>query len=278
MALWTVAGVQMDCRLGDRAANLAKIIEGLQAAALRGARLVVFPECALTGYSYESREEALAQAEPLPGPTTDAVALACRQLGTWAVFGLLERDDASRLFNACALVGPDGFVASYRKIHLPVLGVDRFATPGDRPFAVHDLGGLRVGLNICYDGSFPESSRILTLLGADLIVLPTNWPTGARAAACYLTPARALENHVYYLAVNRVGEERGFRFIGQSRALDYDGEILAAAGEAEEIITATIDPEASRTKHVVVVPGKHEVNRVGHRRPEMYGPLTSQGG
>ena len=75
---------------------------------------------------------------------------------------MLERDGA-RLFNACALVGPTGLVANYRKIHLPFLGVDRFTTPGDRPFAVHDLGGLRVGMTICYDGSFPESARVLML-------------------------------------------------------------------------------------------------------------------
>ena len=152
------------------------------------------------------------------------------------------------------------------------MGVDRFATPGDRPFAVHDLGGLRLGMNICYDGSFPESARVLTLLGADLIVLPTNWTTDARAA-CHLPEARALENHVYYLAVNRAGEERGFRFVGRTRLIDYRGELLAAAGDGEEIISAVIDPEKARNKRVVVVPGKHEVNRVGDRRPEMYGRL-----
>ncbi len=274
MATWTIAGVQTDCRLGDPATNLARMRARLREAAGRGARLIVFPECALTGYGYDSLDEALPYAEPLPGPASDAFATDCRALGVWAVFGLLERDERGRLFNACALVGPTGFLAGYRKIHLPVLGIDRFATPGDRPFAVHDLGGLRVGMNICYDGSFPEAARVLTLLGADLIVLATNWPTGARAAACYLTQARALENHVYYLAVNRVGEERGFRFLGQSRAVDFNGDILAGAGDAEEIIRAEIDPEAARRKHVVIVPGKHEVNRVGHRRPEMYGPLV----
>src|SRR5256885_901773 len=73
---------------------------------------------------------------------------------------------------------------------------------------------LRIGMNICYDGSFPEAARCLMLLGADLIVLPTNWPTGAISTAKTLIPARALENHLYYAAVNRVGTERGFQFIG----------------------------------------------------------------
>ena len=157
MSHWKIAGVQMDCRLGETAANLAVLRRRLREAAARGARLVVFPECALTGYGFRNKEEARSHAETLPGPASDAVAADCRELGTWAAFGLLERD-GDRLFNACALVGPGGLVASYRKVHLPFMGVDRFATPGDRPFAVHDLGGLRVGLNICYDGSFPEAA------------------------------------------------------------------------------------------------------------------------
>src|SRR5262249_49825589 len=154
----------------------------------------------------------------------------------------------------------------------PFMGVDRFTTPGDRPFAVHDLGGLRVGMNICYDGSFPESARVLTVLGADLVVLPTNWPTGARTPV-QLGAARALATHTYYAAVNRVGEERGFTFIGQSRVIDPAGELLAEAGEGAGIIVAEIDPQEARHKRVVKIPGEHEIDRVGHRRPEMYGPL-----
>jgi len=232
MSLWKIAAVQIDCRLGDVPANLRAVRIGLRDAARLGARLAVFPECALTGYCFESREEALPFAEPAPGPSTAAIAADCRELGVWAVVGMVERDDAANLFNACALVGPAGFVTTYRKIHLPYLGVDRFTTPGDRPFAVHDLGGLRIGMHICYDGSFPESARVLTVLGADLLVLPTNWPTGAAPTIRHLTAARSLENHVYSVAVNRVGEERGFRFVGQSRIIDCDGELLASAGAA----------------------------------------------
>jgi predicted amidohydrolase len=278
MATWKIAGVQMDCRLGDKRHNLEMIRARLREAAGQGARLVVFPECALTGYAFESKEEAGPHAEPLPGPSTEALAADCRQLGVWAAYGLLERADATgALYNACALVGPKGLVAGYRKIHLPFLGVDRFTTPGDRPFAVHDLGGLRVGMTICYDGSFPESTRVLALLGADLVLLPTNWPTGARTTAQFLVQARALENHLYYLAVNRAGEERGFRFIGQSRAVECGGELLALGGDGEEIVYADVDPDRARQKQVVKIPGKYEINRVADRRPEMYGPLTDRG-
>src|SRR4051794_7523708 len=113
MPNWTVAGVQMDCALGDVARNRAAVVAKLHAAADRGAKLAVFPECALTGYGFDSREQARAAAEPLPGPTTDAVASACAKLGVWAVYGMLEAAPGGKLFNACALVGPNGFVAGY---------------------------------------------------------------------------------------------------------------------------------------------------------------------
>src|SRR5438874_2632676 len=89
MPTWTVAGVQMDCRLADKPANLRAMTDRLAAAADRGARLVVFPECALTGYGFESRGQAGAAAEPLPGPAADAIAAACARRNVWAVFGLL---------------------------------------------------------------------------------------------------------------------------------------------------------------------------------------------
>ncbi|MBV8072549.1 MAG: carbon-nitrogen hydrolase family protein, partial [Acidobacteriaceae bacterium] len=179
------------------------------------------------------------------------------------------------LFNASVLLGPKGIAATYRKIHLPFLGVDRFTTPGDQPFAVHDLGGLRIGMNICYDGGFPESARCLMLLGADLIVLPTNWPTGAIGMAKTVIATRAIENHVYYAAVNRIGTERGFRFIGMSRILDCRGEFLAVSDSAEPaILYAEIEPEVARNKHIVHVPGKYELHRTAHRRPEMYGAIV----
>ena len=276
MPTWTVAGVQMDCRLADAPANVAAMTAKLAAAADRGAKLVVFPECALTGYGFESRAAVRRAAEPVPGPSTDALARQCARLGVWAVFGLIEADAATgKLFNACALVGPTGFVASYRKIHLPCLGADRFTDPGDRPFAVHDLGGLKLGMNICFDGSFPESSRILTLLGADLIVLPTNWATNARKMAELVSAARAWENHVYYLAVNRVGDEAGFSYLGLSSAADYFGNVLHWAPEREEaIFTIEVDPLAARQKRVVHCHGVYEIDRVNWRRPELYGPLV----
>src|SRR5205823_4449337 len=208
-----IAAVQMDCRLADKAHNLATIQNRLRETAAQGARLAIFPECALTGYSFESKEEDWPHAETIPGPTTETLSALCRELGIWVIFGSHEREQ-QHLFNACALVGPKGETVSYRKIHLPCLGVDRFTAPGDRPFTVHDLGGLRVGMTICYDGSFPESSRVLALLGAELIVLPTNWPEAARKAAQLLVPARALEDGAHHAGAHRGGGGGGLHFMG----------------------------------------------------------------
>jgi predicted amidohydrolase len=271
--MWKIAAVQMDCRLADRDHNLELIKTHLRSAARQEARLIIFPECALTGYCYDSKAEAWHHAEPISGPSTLALAAECEQFGVWVVVGMLEAHE-SQLFNSCALIGPKGIVATYRKIHLPFLGVDRFTTPGDRPFAVHDLGGLRLGINICYDGSFPEAARCLMLLGADLIALPTNWPPGAASTVKYLIQARALENRVYYAAVDRVGDERGFHFIGQSRIVDVSGELMAHTDtDQPTILYADIDPDRARDKRIVNIPGKHEIHRTADRRPEMYGPI-----
>ncbi|MBI4602166.1 MAG: carbon-nitrogen hydrolase family protein [Planctomycetes bacterium] len=268
-----MAGVQMDFEIGRKDDNLARMLDAMHAVAGRGARFVVFPECALTGYCFESKEEAMPYAETLPGPAVERVAATCRELGAFSVFGLLERD-GDRLFNACALVGPEGLLGSYRKVHLPYLGVDRFTTPGDRPFQVHAAGAARIGMTICYDGSFPEAARILALEGADLIVLPTNWPPGAETTAAYVPNARALESHVYYAAVNRVGTERGFRFIGGSKICHPTGTTLAeAAHERGEVLYAEVDLTVPRQKRLVRVPGKHVIDRFADRRPELYGRI-----
>lgn len=276
MNTWRIAGVQMDCRLGDNPANWTEIRTRLRETAALEAKLVLFPECALSGYGFGRKEDAWPHAETIPGPTTQQLGEECRKLGVWAALGMLEKEEATgRLFNSCALVGPAGQIFNYRKLHLPFLGVDRFATRGDRPLAVHDLGGLRVGINICYDGSFPEASRVLALMGADLILLPTNWPTKALCTAQYLAAARALENRVYYMAVNRIGNESGFYFIGQSRIHDCTGDLLAVCDhDRPAILAADIDPARARQKRIVHVPGEYEIDRVNDRRPEMYSLLT----
>lgn len=275
MNRWKIAAVQMDCVLGNRAENLHRIEERLQEASRKAANFVIFPECTLSGYAFDSLEEARQAAETVPGPSIAMIAQVCQRLNLWTVFGLLEAD-GDRVYNSAVLVGPSGMLARYRKIHLPFVGADRFTTPGDEPFAVHDIGGLRIGMSICYDGSFPETTRILALLGADLVVLPTNWPAGAESTVKYLVQCRALENHVYYAAVNRVGTERETTYIGQSRIVDVNGELLAvASAEEETILFAELDVMRPRNKQVVRIPGKFLLHRLNDRRPEMYGPLVA---
>jgi len=272
------AAVQMEPKLGNVEENLDRILAGLEQAAADGAKLVVFPECALSGYGFGSREEGLAHAVASDGREVVKVAELARRTQCGCIFGLLERA-GSRLFNACVLIGPDEVKGIYRKVHLPFLGVDMFVDPGDLAFAVHELEGLRIGMHICYDGAFPETARVLTLLGADVLVLPTNWPTHSECAAEHMIPTRAMENTVYVMAVNRVGVESGFRFIGASSIADPSGTILARAGaEAEQTLFADIDPVRSRAKHLVRVPGRHEVNRIADRRPGFYGPLVEPNG
>ncbi len=275
MQLIKIAGVQFDVQLARTADNLQRMLAFLQRTTEAGATLTIFPECALTGYCFESAEEARPYAESIPGPATEALAQACRRHGGYVVFGMLESHDQA-LYNAAVLVGPKGVVGAYRKIHLPFLGIDKFTTYGDRPFAVHTADDLRVGINICYDGSFPEAARCLMLLGADLIALPTNWPPGAQCVAECSIRCRALENSVYFAAVNRVGNERGFDFIGQSQIADPKGRLLhCASRDAEEVFYADCDLELSRRKHLVRVPGEHEIDRLADRRPEMYEPLVA---
>ena len=274
LTTFRVAGVQMEPRLGRLEENLGVILERLGQAAAAGAHLAVFPECALSGYGFSSREEGFAHAVPVGGPEVGKVVALAAKTGCACAFGLLERD-GTRLFNACVLVGPRGVIGSYRKVHLPYLGIDMFVDPGDRPFAVHDVDGLRVGMHICYDGSFPETARVMTLLGADLLILPTNWPTHSECAAEHMIATRAMENTVYVMAVNRVGVESGFRFIGSSSISDPSGKTLARAGaDREESIIAEIDPQLARNKHLVRVPGRHEIDRIADRRPAFYGPLV----
>jgi predicted amidohydrolase len=265
-----IAGVQMDIEIGNPESNLAKMLGKLEETKGEGAKLTIFPECALTGYCFDTRDEAAPYAEPIPGPSCDKLAEACNRLNVFAVIGMLEAA-GDKLFNACALVGPGGIAANYRKIHLPFLGIDRFTDPGDRPFAVHDAAGMRVGMNICYDSSFPESARVMSLDGADLIALPTNFPPGAECTAAHVINTRAMENNVYYACVNRVGIERGFSFIGQSKICDPSGKVLAEARHTDEaIIYAEVDVERARTKRIERVPDKHIIDRFKDRRPEMY--------
>jgi len=270
-----VAGVQMDIEIKEKQRNLAKARSSCEEASRHGARIVIFPELTLTGYAYADVHEIASVSEPVPGPSTESLHRMCKEHGILALVGLIERHEGS-CFNSATLIGPEGIVGTYRKVHLPYLGADKLVSPGDTPFTVYETPYGRLGWIICYDGSFPESVRVLALKGAELVALCTNWPDDPDSACSqkYIVPARAVENHVNYFAVNRVGCERGVAFLGKSIFVDFEGHKLAEASpDKEEIIYGEVDLRKARESQIVVAPGQYEMDRMKHRRPEFYGPI-----
>ena len=268
-----VAAVQMDVKILEKERNLENILASLEYAAGAGAGIIVFPECALTGYCFGAREEAEPVAETVPGPSSEKLSTAAKSLDCTAIVGLLERD-GDRIFNAAAVVTPQGIAGTFRKLHLPYLGIDRFVAPGDKPFPVFETAHGKIGINICFDCSFPEAGRILKLKGAQLLAISTNWPMGSDSWQ-HTPKVRATENHFHVVVADRVGEERGFRFVGHSQIVDFTGKTLAEAGETEEtILVANLDLAGADRNRVVRVPGQWEFDRIAARRPEMYGPLS----
>lgn len=256
---------------GDRDGNVRLARAAIEAASAEGARLVVFPEASLTGYVFHDRESARASAIERAGGELVDIAATCRVANAWAVVGAVERA-GDRLHNSLFLVSPEGVAGHYRKLHTLCLGVDRFTTPGSEPPSVFDTPLGRIGLNICYDGTFPETARALKLAGAQLIVLPTNWPNLRLKRE--QVRIRAYENHVNYLAVNRIGTEEGVAFHGGSMAADSRGELLAEIGDGPGLMHVSFDLEAADSNRVVEADGEYEYDYVADRRPELYGRLT----
>jgi len=269
-----VAVAQIDPQLGEKEQNLATCVARMEEAAAAGAQLLVLPECAIPGYMFDSGEEAMPYAEEIPGPATEVLERESARLGLYVVCGLLERDgDALR--NAAVLVGPDGLIGTYRKTHLPFLGVDRFVVPGDE-LRVYDTPLGRIGIEICYDLRFPEVTRTLALRGADIVAHPTNFPMAAKIQTELITVARAAENRIYLLTANRCGKERRGEFCGRSQIVDPFGVRLAETDEyTQTLLFGEVDVEKARDKDYVI-PGEYELYLFGHRRPELYGALVEE--
>lgn len=248
-----VASLQTAPAMGEVAANVARSIELAEEAIARGARLVVLPELANTGYMFESREEAYALAEPVPeGPSSRAwIALAERR-GIYLVAGIAERR-GDRLYNSALVAGPQGYIGTYRKLHL--WGDENlYFEAGDLGLPVFHTELGRLGVAICYDGWFPEVYRLLALRGADLVAVPTNWvpmpgqtPDGP-AMAHALAIAGAHSNGLTVVCADRVGIERGQPFVGRSLIVGSQGWTAAgpASADREEILLAAVDLKAAR--------------------------------
>jgi len=272
-----VAACQIDPQIGEVEKNLDRIGVAVAEAAAAGARVVVLPEAAITGYAFTSLSEALPVARRADA-LADKVLMGLAETNRVTVIcGTLE-PSGNEVYNTAMIHTPDGRHFRYRKMHLPFLGIDRFATPGPSAPDVVEVDGLRIGILICYDLRFPEAARMCALDGADLIALPTNWPVGVDFHPELFAPARAAENHCYLLAADRVGTERGTTFMGRSVLVDYDGAFLARASDTdEETLVGEIDPDAARATHVRRRPGEHEWDTIADRRPGLYQRLLKPG-
>lgn len=226
---------------GDVAANLKVLDEAAASAAATGAGLLVAPEMFLTGYAIG--DEVARLAEPADGDSADAVADIAERHGLGIAYGYPERD-GDRVYNSAQLIGPDGTrLLSYRKTHLyGGFETDSF-TPGDRPVVQAELGGLRVGLMICYDVEFPENVRAHALAGTQLLLVPTALMHPAEVVAESVVPVRAFENQLYVAYANRTGPEGDFEFVGLSALAGPDGTARARAGRGEELVVGDVDPE-----------------------------------
>jgi len=254
-AVVKIACVQMNPKVGEKENNIKKSVTMINEAAKNGANLIVLPELANSGYVFNSREEAFELSEEIPkGKTTKAWMDAAAKNNVYIVAGINERDN-NLLYNSSVIVGPDGYIGTFRKVHL-WNEENLFFEPGNLGFPVFKTPIGRISSNICYDSWFPESFRLAVLQGADIVCVPTNWvpipgqAKGERAMANSLIMAASHCNSVFIAAADRVGEERGQPFEGQSIITSYTGWPIAgpASRDKEEIIYAEANLADARRK------------------------------
>jgi predicted amidohydrolase len=236
---------QSDVTPGDRPGNLERMATTLSGASFD---LVVLTELFATGYGFADRTAVAAQAEAVPaGPTTGALIDIARSKHAFIVGSLVE-SDSDRCYNTAVVAGPHGFVGRHRKVHLPEIE-RRYFDPGEPDAALFDLDGVRIGLVICFESWFPEYCRRLALGGADILCHPANFG-GTMSPDVIRT--RAIENLVFTITANRVGQEMVGgaleEFRGGSRIVDPEGTILQEAGRAEALGLVDIDPTRARRK------------------------------
>jgi len=260
---FSIGLVQMSAT-ADAAENLRKAVAGIEEAAGRGARVVCLPELFRSQYFCQREDPALFDlAEPVPGPTTEALAGTARRLGVAVVAPVFEKRAAGLYHNSAAVIAEDGRIAGiYRKMHIPddpAYYEKFYFTPGDRGFPAFDTGVGKIATLICWDQWYPEGARLAALAGASVLFYPTaiGWHPhekaehGAAQRDAWRTVQRghAIANGLYVAAVNRVGHEMpegpgaGIEFWGTSFVADPQGVVVAEAStDREEILVAEIDP------------------------------------
>ncbi len=249
--------------------NCKKIISTLENAE---ADLIVLPELALSGYYFKDKDESLKYAEdPESSKIIDEIANLARQKNMHLVLGFAEKQ-GRQCFNSSALIGPDGIKHIYRKIHL--FNEEKFCfDPGDTPFVINDVNGVKIGMMICFDWVFPEVTRILALQGAQIICQPSNLVL----TFCQQTMlARCIENKVFAITANRYGVDKrpqgSLKFTGNSQVVAPGGLLLhRAASQRDALFITEIDPDDANNKMIT----QHN-DVLSDRRPEFYKLLNNK--
>jgi N-carbamoylputrescine amidase len=246
-----VAAAQFSRRLGDKDFNVDRALQLVEEAAGQGAELIGLPELFNTGYfpgAPELSNDYFGWAEPVQGPTVEAVAAAASRLGVHVVAPIYELEPRRRLYyNTAVLVGPEGVAGIYRKRHIPAIPgmVEKFYfSPGDLEYPSYQTPKARVGMSICYDRHFPETFRHLALRGAEVVASVNNTPT-ARSKRMWEQEIQvaASSNGIFIIQVNACPEEEK-PFFGRSAIVDPLGEIVAQMGEEEGVVVAEIELDA----------------------------------
>lgn len=266
---FSVGLVQMACSANPRE-NLENAEAKIEEAARAGARVVCLPELFRSRYFCQREDPAIFDlAEPVPGPTTEALGETARRHGVAVIAPVFERRAPGLYHNSAAVIAADGRLAGlYRKMHIPddpAYYEKFYFTPGDLGFPAFDTAAGRIAVLICWDQWYPEGARLAALAGASVLFYPTaiGWHPHEKAASgavqrdAWRTVQRghAIANGLYVAAVNRVGLEEpegggaGIEFWGSSFLADPQGVIVAEASpDREEVLVAEIDPE--RIEHV----------------------------
>jgi predicted amidohydrolase len=259
--------IQFSPEFGNIDANIDKAVSMMEKV---DADLLVLPELFNTGYLFLSQKEVYELAEEIPaGRTTNALSKTARRKNIHIVAGIAEREGAN-LYNSAVLISPDGYLATYRKIHL--FNEEKlWFKPGNADFQVYDLGQLQIGIMICFDWLFPEAARVLALKGADVICHPSNLVL-PHCQDAMLT--RCLENRIFAVTANRTGcEDRNgkkFKYTGKSQIVSPEARVLyRSTTEDEEVGIAEIDVSLARNKRI------NEYNDLfTDRRPAFYRDLV----
>jgi len=275
-----VAVIQFDPQAGlqNRERNLDRSLDLALKAAQGGANLIVLPELANTGYMFQTRKEAFEHAELIPGgPSVERWLDFARKHNVYLVAGLAERAGL-KLYDSAVLLGPEGFIGKYRKAHLWNLEKLWF-TPGDVGFPVFETAIGRIGLLICWDIWFPEVPRLLSQQGADIICSLNNWvwtpeplfDEVGRCMASYLTMTAAHVNNVFIAAANRVGTDRGERFLGCSLIAGTNGWPLCPIADADSESVLLADIDLTRSRSAPIWNDLNDLHR--DRRTDLYDPM-----